>query len=248
MDASQLQQYQTLMSNPATTTPQTSGVSSAGMVNFFNSPIYGMLYGQQGATSNATAAQNGTYNPVTAFQNSDPSYQYQINQALENVNNMGAAKGLLESTNTQNNLLNTSQNLQNQQYQNWLGQQNSLFSNYQNQLYGLANQGAVNTQATSSNSANQNLASLLAQLTSSTGSQLSSNSQNTGQTISQILANQGVLNANAYLGLGAGLSNNIFQGNTFTAQTQAQQSAQAAQNASNRNNLQSFTTGQTGLF
>lgn len=248
MDATQLQQYEQLMSNPSSASvSMTSGGNQQGLSNFFNSPIYSLMYGQQGANQAQQAANNGTYNPITAFQQYDPSYQYQINTALQNVQNQSAAKGLLDATNTQANMLSTAQNLQNTQYQNYLSNLTGQFGNYQNQLAGLANNGTATNEANSAYSSGQNLAGLLSNANLNTGSQISSANQNTGQTISQLLANLGVSNANALLGLGSAQSNNIFQGNQFTAQTQANANASNAQAASNYNNLAALTPNSTPI-
>src|SRR5579863_8787231 len=133
LSSDQLAAYNAALTS-STPIQMTAGGSNQGLSNFFNSPEYAAMYGSQSGRTNATNAASGTYNPIAAFQNSDPSYQFQIDQALRNVNNSSAAKGLLESGQTQRDLLGQAQVMQNSQYQNWLGQQNSLFNNYQGQL------------------------------------------------------------------------------------------------------------------
>ena len=242
MDPTTLAQYNAQLPTSISAIQETAGGSNLGLQNYFSTPSAALNYGQAGANSMATAAGNGTYNPITAFQNSDPSYQYQINQAMQNVNNQSAAHGLLESGATQQDLLSTSQNLQNTQYQNWLGQQNSLFGNYQTQLGNLATAGLATNGATQANSNANTLAGLtstndttaatnIGNANVSTGSSLSNANLGTSSNISQLLQALGINNASMYENTGAAVSNNIFNGNQFQAQIDSEIMNQNAQSA-----------------
>lgn len=241
MTPEQLQQYTDAFSSSAPIEMTPGG--NVGLTNFFNNPSYALNYGQQAANQNSAAIANGTYNPIQAFQNSDPSYQYQIDQAMRNVNNNSAARGLLESGQTQRDLLTTAQGLQNQQYQGFLQNQNSLFGNYQNQLTNLANLGSQNTGATQAMSNSQLLAQLLSGANLATGQGQSANYMNTGNNIAQLLANQGYLNAGAYMNTGAAMGNNLFNGNVLTSQLNANAMASNAKTQSSQNNMNAYRGG-----
>src|SRR6185437_10619705 len=185
--------------------------------NFFNSPEYQALYGSQAAQQNASAIANGTYNPTTAFQ-ADPSYQYNMDQALRQVNNSSAARGLLESGQTQRDLLSTAQGLQNNYYQNWLGQQNQLFGNYQNNLNTNLNnyqnnvsgqyQNYNNNQISGFNNYQSQLANLAnLGLQNNGASQANSNAQTLAQLFSGNNMTAGTNTSNNIIGTG----NNITQ-------------------------------------
>lgn len=254
MNEQQLAQYNQLYnqllnssSQTPTAIPMTSGGAVQGGTNFLNSPEYALLYGQQNAAQQAANMQNGTYNPITAFQQ-DPGFQFNLSQALAQTQNASAAKGLLNSGSTQNALLNQASGLQNQQYQTWLGQQNNLFNNYQNQLANLSNLGAnaSNQQASQVNNNSNLLAQLLSNANLSTGQGISNANLGTGQTIAQLLANQGVLNAGAYLNTGAAQANNLFQGANLQTQINANNSASAAGTQGSYNNLNSLGGSYSG--
>jgi|ERR1700733_5002853 len=247
MDETQLAQYNQLYqqaTNPsvATSIPMTAGGSQQGLNSFLNTPEYALLYGQQNGANQAINATNGTYNPVQAFQN-DPGYQYNMNQALGQVNSASAAKGLLESSAGNTSLMNTASGLQNQYYQTFLGQQNSLFGNYQNQLANLTNLGSQSTGNQNAYNLGTGLAQLLSGNYQNTASGLSNANLQTGQNISSLLANQGMFGANAQLNTGAAQANNIFQGNQFSAQIQAANLASQAGTQSSINNSSALGSG-----
>jgi len=248
MTADQLAQYNALYgqltqpsSTAATPIQDTSGGAVLGAQNFVNTPEYSLLYGQQNAQNQSNALAGGTYNPTTAFQQ-DPAYQYNMDQALAQVNNGSAAKGLLESGQTQRDLQTTAQGIQNNTYQNWLGQQSNLFANYQNQLSNLTNMGSstANNQATTANSNSNLLAQLLSGANLQTGSGISNANLSTGQNISTLLANLGNMLAGAQLNTGAAQSNNLFQGATLGTQINANNNASNAQTASSINNKSAY--------
>jgi hypothetical protein len=236
-DTNYVQQYENLLANPGTVDPAqlTGGTAQQGMQNFFNTPQYQLLFGNNGGNPIST-------DPTQRFQQ-DPGYAFNLNQALNAVNAKSAAGGLLESGTGEQNLLSTAQGMQNQEYQTWLGQQNGLFTGYQNQLSALAQFGAGQTQSQNQVSTGDLLAQLLLGANLSTGQGVSNANLGTGSNISSLLGNQGTLNAGAYLntagaqvgallsaaGLGAQMSN-----------SSAQNYNQAQSNQNNTNALKSF--------
>lgn len=219
--------------------------------NFFQSPQAQLMYGSQAANQMSAQSLAGTYDPIQAFQNADPSYQYQIDQAMRNVNNNSAARGLLESGQTQRDLLNTAQNMQNQQYQTWLGNQqnlygnyansvNNMFGTYQNQLAALTALGSQQTGSQNAFTAGQNQAQNIFAGNLATGQAIANANLSTGSNISSLLANQGVLNAGAILNTAAAQSNNLFQGNQFAAQLMGNVMGSNAQTQTGNASAQGF--------
>lgn len=205
-------QSPSLMSTPS---------ASNSLNQYFNTAQY-QLQGGGGAA--AMTAGGGQYNPAQAFM-SDPGIQLAIQQSQNQLGNQYAARGLGQSGALSAAL---GQNLFSN-YNAYNTNQGNLFSNYQNQLSGLANLGATNSGAATANANAQNQANLAA----STGQQQSANYQNTGSNISGLQANQGVLNASGYLNTGAAQANNLFQGANLLSQlnNNAQASANAQQTA-----------------
>jgi hypothetical protein len=124
------------------------------MQRLFNSAEYKTLFGSQNATQQAKKAAAGTYNPVENFQ-AGPAFQYNMDEALRQVNMGSAAKGLLESGATQRDLLHTAQGLQNNEYDKWLNRlealqnrqqqnQQALYSNYFDKQQDFANTQQAN--------------------------------------------------------------------------------------------------------
>ena len=206
-----------------------------------NSSQYQLLYGQPNTQNQANAFAAGTYDPTQAFKQ-DPGYQFAISEAMKAMQQNAAAKGLLESGPLQQQLQTYAQGQADQNYQRWLGQQSSLLSdrqgqeqgllsNYQNQLAGLAQFGAGQTGGQQSVDVGNLLANILAQSNLTTGQGLATSNMNAGENIASLFANQGSLNASALMNTAAAQANNIFQGNNFAAQIQAQQQAMQNQGA-----------------
>lgn len=203
---------------------------NTGLQQFLNTPQYSLLYGQNTASDAINAANAGTYNPVNAF-HLDPGYQFSVDQGMKQMQQNAAAKGLLESGPLLRELQQYGQGAADQNYQRWMGQQQGLFSDYQNRLSGLAQFGSTQTGAQQGVDMNNMLAQLAGNANVNTGNQLAQFGGLTAEGVASLLGNQGVLNANAMLNTGAAQANNIMQGNMFTAQLMAQQQAQANQSA-----------------
>lgn len=220
---------------------------------FLNSDAYKIQYGN-----------NNSQDPNERFQN-DPGIQMAIKAGMPMLANSYAAKGMgasgpaanavgqymynnyLNFTGKQGDLYNTEYNNRLQQQQQnvgtYLNQQQVLgnsFANYQNQLGTLAGAGntASGQQGQTTANANIGLGNLLAQLQYGTGGQLSSNLLSSQANVAQLQANNGVFNANAYLGIGAAMSNNMMQGSQLGAQLA---------NAQNVSNAQTASSAQQGL-
>lgn len=219
---------------------------------FFNSDVYRLNYGD--------SALSKSFNPTERFEN-DPGVQKAIQAGMPLLANSYSQKGLGASGPAAKGLadfmysnygsfMNNQNNIYQSEYQKaateqqqaigtYLNQQqlqSNTFTNYQNQLAALSAQGVDITKGQSSNqfNAGQNLAQLLAQIQASTGGALSGNTMAANEILSQLLANQGVLNANAYVGLGSAMSQNIYNGSALGAQLG---NAQNRSNAGTTNSL-----------
>lgn len=84
--------------------------------------MYGNALGLNGADGNAAA--------VSAFQTS-PGYQFSVDQATEAAKRNASSLGMLGSGNTMMAISDRSQNLANQEYQNWLNNLNTASSSGQ---------------------------------------------------------------------------------------------------------------------
>lgn len=217
--------------------PGIQAAIAAGMPSIANS------YGAKGLGASGTAADavaQYMYNNYTGFtQNQANLY----NTGLQNVTaNQTANTGINQfNAGVQQNNINNQQAYQQQQVNNYTGQQNLLgnsFNTYQNQLAGLANNGASSSMANMSNTNSQQLASLLAQLQSQTGTSMSNNGLGVSQNISQLLANNGVLQSGLLMNTGAAMSNNQLQGSLLGAQLA---------NVQNQSNAQTASSGLGGL-
>lgn len=113
------------------TQPSAGGALS----QFFNTPLYQLQFGNSGAAVDPNAS------PLDRFQSS-PGYQFQLNQGTNALEKSMASRGLLESGSFAKELDNYSQGLANQDWNNYLNRATGTFSNYQNQLSGLAGMGA----------------------------------------------------------------------------------------------------------
>lgn len=90
--------------------------------NYMNTPGYQLMFGQSAADR---------------F-HADPGYQYAVNDAMRNVQQNAASRGLLESGRVMRDMTDRAQNMANQQYGNWFNRQNQAYNDYQNRLAGLA--------------------------------------------------------------------------------------------------------------
>lgn len=232
---------------------QLTQTPSVKLEDFLKSDAYRVQYGDNQSTD-----------PNQRFQN-DPGVQMAIKAGMPALANSYGAKGLgasgpaangvaqymynnyLNFTGKQGDLYNQEYNKaatsQQQQAATYLQQQQLMgntFQNYQNQLAALGGQGAQtsNQQAQNQYQSGQNLANLLAQLNQNTGNISAQSQLSVNELISQLLANQGVLNANGYLGTGAAMSGNILAGSQLGAQLAN------AQNKSNAGTTNSLLAGQ----
>lgn len=240
----------TFANNPVTSLLQQPQLSAQ---DFMNSGAYKLQYGNNNATD-----------PGTRFQN-DPGVQQAIQAAMPAIANNYSAQGLGASGtaadavaqymyNNYNNYTSGQQNLYQSQYNNALTQQQQNVATYVNQQGVMNNSlnqynGQLAALAGAGSSASNNVSNSLSSTLNSLGQLLSSNNMNTGNSlaslganaadiISQLQANLGTLQANAYLGTGAGMSNNILQGSILGAQLAN------AQNGSNAHTANSALQGQ----
>lgn len=188
---------------------------------FFQLPQYQLLYGAPG-TLDATGAPipEPSLDPMQRFKQ-DPGYQFQLEQGMRQLQQLGAAKGLLESGPMQQELLKYSQGMADQSYQRWLGQQQGLFQDYQNRLQGLTGMGAANT-------GNQNAIALGNALAGMFGAG-AQGALGTGSNISSLFGNQGVFGGSAFMNTAAAQANNLMQGAALQAQIQSANQASQGQ-------------------
>jgi len=85
--------------------------------------MYANALGLNGAVGNAAA--------TSAFQTS-PGYQFQVDQATEAAKRNAASMGMLGSGNTMIGIADRTQNIANQEYNNWLGNLNTASQSGQN--------------------------------------------------------------------------------------------------------------------
>lgn len=200
---------------------------------FFQLPQYQLLYGAPGTIQeNGTPILEPSLDPVQRFRY-DPGYQFQLEQGMKQLQQLGAAKGLLESGPMQQELLKYSQGMADQSYQRWLGQQQGLFQDYQNRLQGMTSMGVQNT----GNNNALNLGNALASLFGAG----SNAALQTGSNISSLFGNQGVFGGSAFLNTAAAQANNLMQGAALQAQIQA------ANQASQGQAMSSLFSGLSGL-
>lgn len=194
--------------------------------NFFQQPAYQLLYGQNA----------NSLNPTQRFQQ-DPGYQYAQDQGAQQLQRSYANKGLLDSGTMVGALQNQAQGTANQGYQQYLGQQNALFSNYQNQLANLVTAGTAANGSQAALSTGSQLSSLLANTGSGVaGTQSSAANANlsTANDLASLFGNQGVFGANAMMNTAAAQSNNMLQGAELQTQIGA---ANAASQSGSMNSL-----------
>lgn len=198
---------------------------------FMQTPAYQLQYGQ-----------NYSINPAERFQN-DPGVQMAIQAGMQPLMASYAGRGLGQSGALAQGL---SQYMYNN-YNNYTGQQASLYNTYQNQLANLVNSGMAVNGATQANNNSNLLAQILSNANLSTASNQANAHTNAGNNISQLLANLGVSNASSILNTGAAQSNNLMQGAELLAQANAQQQASNAGTLSSYYNGMGAQAGQTYL-
>lgn len=188
--------------------------------NFMQTPGYQLLYGQ-----NATSLD-----PAQRFQQ-DPGYQYAQNQASQQLQHTYANRGLADSGALTGAIANQAQGYANQGYQTYLGQQNGLFANYQNQLANMVTAGTAANGSSAALSTGAGLANSLSNTgTGIAGTQASgaNASLSTANDLASLFGNQGVFGANAMMNTAAAQSNNLMQGAELQTQINASNSASQA--------------------
>ena len=223
--------------------PQAPAGSNAGLNNFLNSSQYQALFGSNPAN---TYAQTGQYDPAAAFRN-DPGTQFAIQQGSKALQQQGAAKGILESGNMQTALQANAQGIANQNYQTYQGQIGQAFNQYQQQLASMTALGSQLTGANTAASMYGQAGQLQNQNIYGTGQQQSNATLSTGNNVSTLLGNQGVLNANAYLNTGAAQAAGMMQMLGMNAQANAAGAASNAQTQTAQGNSNA-AQGATGMF
>lgn len=207
-----LQAYQTTQTNPGQLDPiammQADPTSELQNV-FMQTPAYQLMYGQ-----NATSL-----NPVERFRQ-DPGYEYAMKEGLNQLSRQGSNKGLLDSGSMQRAMLEQSQGMADQNYQRFLGQNNAMFSDYQNRLANLATMGSQNT-------GSQNAMTLGGAQNANYGTQAGANLA-TGENISSLFGNQGAFGANAMMNTAATQGSNLMQGAALQTQIDASNAASRA--------------------
>lgn len=195
----------------------------AGLDPFFNTPMYQLMYG-----TNANQVD-----PTQRFK-FDPGYQFSQDEAAKQLQQLGAAHGLLESGPMQIALQTQLQGNADQNYQRWLTQQGGLYNNYQQQLSGLTQFGAQNSGAAETSQMGNILGPLLAQMDLTTGQGVAGGNLSTGENISSLLNNLGITQANLYSNTGAAKANALMQAFGMNAQMQNNAQASNAQQQSSQ--------------
>ncbi len=193
--------------NPSLGTNAPNGQDTSGLQSIFNSPAYQLAFG--------TGPQST--NPAERFK-ADPGYQFAIDEGMKQLERRAASRGLLDSGALQRDLLQYSQGTADQNYQRWLQQQMGILSGQQNQLANLAQFGASTSGSQNAFNQGMNLSNLIGSGILNGGLASSGNFMATGQDIASLLANQGVLNANAYLNTGAAKASGVLSQASLDAQ------------------------------
>lgn len=188
----QLQQIQNYIMNPNMVPTQGSDV------------LKGFANSGQGQLTN--------YNPnlsmVQNFQQSNPGYQFQLQQGQMAIQNAASAQGLLNNPNLLTQLSQYTTGYANQSFNQYQQNVQSALNSYQNQLASVA-QGGLATGLANQGQASQ------------TGSNLSSAGLTTGQNVAGVGTSLGNNLSNSALAQGSALGNYY----TNLANLQAQQSA-----------------------
>jgi hypothetical protein len=231
------------------------------MGSLLNSANYQAMFGGNAANS---FNQTGQFDPTQAFRE-DPGFQFMQEQTANDLQRHGAAKGILESGPMQVELQRQLQNNQNLQYQTFLNQQNGLlnqqqantmglnqqnqsqmgglYQSYQQQLAALMGMGSQNTGANQYYQNGQALGPLLGQFNQQTGQLIGQGQIGAGNNISEILANQGIYNGNAYLNTGAAIANQMTNYAGMNAQINNNNQQSAAQQYSSQLAGQGYQNG-----
>jgi hypothetical protein len=187
------------------------GVGQPGQIG--SRPI-GQFRGQAGQTPMMQAdpqnALNSYYNTPgyqltegagarSQFQAS-PGYQWAVDQAMRQVQQNGASRGLLDSGAGLRAMTDRAQGMAQQEFGNWQNRQQQMFGNYQNQLAGLAGGPTGADQAYGM------------------GQGMGANAMQTGSNIGSILANQGNSLFGGIVGAGGAQANNVTQAGNMQAQ------------------------------
>lgn len=136
---------------------------------------------------------------VNRFQIS-PGYQFAVNQALQQVQNNAASRGLLDSGAALRAMTDRAQGMANQEYNNWQQNQQNQYNQYQNRLAGLAG-GPTG-----------------ADYAFQTGQGMGNTAMQTGGNIGTILANQGNTLFGGIVGAGGAQAQNVTQAGNMQAQ------------------------------
>ena len=201
---------------------------------FFDTPEYRLAFG------NDPNVLDPSKDPTERFK-FDPGYEFSQQEGFRQLQNRGAARGLLESGPMQRDLQQYSQGLADQNYQRWMSQNVGLFEKWQNSQAQLA---AMGPQINGSQAALQT-GNSLASLSSQQGTQ-AANILNQlglaglgaygqlGQSGMGAFSNLGTAGLNAFSQLGqSGLNNltqaGIAQGNNMTQAAIAQAQLQSQQ-------------------
>lgn len=145
---------------------------------FFDLPQYQLAFGQDA----------DQLDPTERFR-ADPGYQFIQDEGMRNVQRNAAARGLLESGRTMRDLTQFGQNLADQNYQRWLGQQAGMYGDWQNQLRGLASMGA-------------GLSQQAGQQAMATGGQQAGLNAQLASNLGSLFGNQGSMGSQAFLTTG----------------------------------------------
>lgn len=205
--------------------------SSALQNEFMQTPGYQLAYGNSPSAFSMDPSQRFF---------GDAGTQMAIRAGMQPLMNNYAAHGLGQSGALAQGL---GQYMYNN-YNQFTGNQSSLFNNYQNQLQNLTQFGAQNSGSANAMTTGTNLAALVQQA----ATQMGNANLSTGSNISQLLANLGISNAGSILNTGAAQSNNIGNGFQQLLQLQNNQAASNASSASSYLGGQGAMAGSQGLF
>ncbi len=205
-------------------------------------PLLANSYASKGlgmSSPAANAVSQYMYNNYLDF-NRGQSSLYNQEYSKGYANKIDTVKKDLDLYNQEYNKLTAAQQQQIATYLNQQGVMGQNFSNYQDRLMGLAGQGAAASNQLSNNSFNagNNLANLLFQGNMATGTNSAQIGTSSAAILAELLANQGVLNANALIGTGAAKANNMLAGSQLGAQIA---------NAQNRTNAGNQTASMGGI-
>ena len=190
------------------------------MQQFFNTAPYQLAFGSD------PNVLNPNLDPTERFK-FDPGYQFAQDEGRRQLQFDQSKKGLLESGAGARDNQQFSQGLADQNYQRYLSQQQGLFQNWQQGIAGVMNQGAQASGQIGQN--NQQLAQLLAGLTSQQGSNMGSLTGQTGTNIANLFGQQGSFGGSLFANTGAAQSSNVMSAASLNAQIQAAQIAAEAQ-------------------